>query len=216
MTEWSIAIPLHSPDNGGVNRTGEVTTFLPPPYQGKGPSMRRSALLLSSMALGTLLVSGVAWATNEIFCDGGECRGTPRSDRIHGSPERDVIYAFKGPDYMWARGGRDEVYGFDGYDFVTGGTGIDKVSGGNGRDHLLDGPLEEYAQDTVNGGNGSDYSETQNLPAYADIVNCGEGDDTARVDGEDVVNDDCETVQVVDENGGVGGRLPSSATKTAK
>ena len=80
----------------------------------------------------------------------------------------------------------------------------------------MDGPLEEYAQDTVNGGNGADHLKPYNVPAPADIVNCGRGEDWARVDTADVVNDDCETVQVVDADGGVGGQAPSSVSKSAE
>lgn len=131
--------------------------------------------------------------------------------------ERDIIYAFRGVDFVWDQGGRDDVYGFDGGDTLRGGIGVVKVSGGDGSDHLLDGPLEGYSKDTVNGGNGRDYSETQNAPAYPDIVECGSGDDRARVDSEDIVSDDCETVQLIDENAViVGSRTAPPSSKIAK
>ena len=46
--------------------------------------MRRTVLLMTSMALTLLLASGVALAFNTIRCDGGECNGTPNDGQDGG------------------------------------------------------------------------------------------------------------------------------------
>jgi hypothetical protein len=54
----------------------------------RGMGMRRTFSLLASMALAMLLVSGVAWAANQIRCPNGEgepCVGTGRADEIEGT-----------------------------------------------------------------------------------------------------------------------------------
>ena len=167
--------------------------------------MRKTVLLLVSLTCTFLLASGVALAYggggggttyNSIRCDGGKCQGTPKADKMLGTIRRDVIYGLKGDDRMWGRTGRDEVYGFNGNDWATGGGGIDKVYGADGSDTLLDGPLAEFAKDSVSGGNGPDLLVTYNDPDSVDVVNCGDGDDTAHVDSEDIVNDNCENIEL--------------------
>jgi Ca2+-binding RTX toxin-like protein len=104
--------------------------------------MRKTFLLLTSIALTTLLVSGVALAyhgirLNIIRCDGGRCLGTPKADLMRGTVGRDIIYGLKGHDELYGQSGRDDLYGFEGNDSnVVGGPGNDKVSGGDGRDGL--------------------------------------------------------------------------------
>jgi serralysin len=115
--------------------------------------MRRTALLLSSMALTLLLASGVALALNTIRCDGGKCNGTPRNDRMLGTIKRDIMYGFKGDDRLLGEGGNDDLYGFDGRDGLLGGAGADKLSGSDGIDNLVG----EGGPDFLNGGNAKDY-----------------------------------------------------------
>jgi hypothetical protein len=52
--------------------------------------MRKTILLLASGVLAWLLASGVAWAAT-LRCEGGECRGTQKDDRIVGTDRRDVV-----------------------------------------------------------------------------------------------------------------------------
>ena len=160
--------------------------------------MRRTVLLMASMALTLLLASGVALAINEIRCDGGKCNGTPRNDKMLGSLRRDIMYGFKGDDRLFGRAARDDLYGFDGSDAIYGQAGNDKVSGSDGRDSL-DG---SRGSDSLNGGNNPDYldggagddemyggSDESNDTFVVvdgdgtDLLNGGKGDDTYDFEG---------------------------------
>src|SRR5215217_3637511 len=99
-------------------------------------AMRRTVVLVASMALTLLLASGVALALNTIRCDGGKCNGTPRNDRMLGTSKRDIMYGFKGDDSLLGEGGNDDLYGFDGRDGLLGHAGADKLSGSDGIDNL--------------------------------------------------------------------------------
>jgi hypothetical protein len=115
--------------------------------------MRRTVLLMASMALTLLLASGVALAINEIRCRGGECNGTPRNDKMLGTPRRDIVYGFKGDDRLFGRDAGDDLYGFGGSDIANGGDGADKLGGSDGRDSLYGG----MGPDSLNGGNNPDH-----------------------------------------------------------
>ena len=117
--------------------------------------MRRTVLLMTSMALTLLLASGVAVAFNTIRCDGGECNGTPNDDKMVGSDRRDILYAFRGSDLLFGNGGRDDLYGFRGYDALRGGDGSDKLGGGPDKDELYG----NGGPDVLNGGNTGDYMQ---------------------------------------------------------
>ena len=70
-----------------MNRNGRYLAFCAPLRKVLG--MRRTVLLMVSMALTLLLASGVALAINEIRCRGGECKGTHHADKMLGSCEAD-------------------------------------------------------------------------------------------------------------------------------
>jgi Ca2+-binding RTX toxin-like protein len=61
---------------------------------------------------------------------------------------------------------------------------------------LVDGPIYEFAVDTLSGGGGDDTISTFNGPAARDIISCGAGRDIAYVDRKDIVGDDCDRVEV--------------------
>ena len=131
--------------------------------------MRRTILLLATMALTLLVASGVALAVTKIGTNGSDTlRGTSGSDRLLG------------------RGGAD---------WIDGRTGRDVISGGLGGDVLIDGPFREGAVDILEGGDGNDFLISNNGPAARDIVSCGAGrDDWAQIDRKDIVSDDCEQI----------------------
>lgn len=86
--------------------------------------MRRTFALLASVALAMLLVSGAAWAANQVGCPSGEgepCVGTGRADEIGGT---------RGADDIRALGGADVVRGGGGDDGVRGGGGDDRIGFG--------------------------------------------------------------------------------------
>ena len=64
--------------------------------------MRRIALLLASMMLALVLVSGAAWAAY-ISCSTGAdglCEGTEAADELEGTPDVDTMNAKGGSDYL--------------------------------------------------------------------------------------------------------------------
>jgi hypothetical protein len=97
--------------------------------------MRRTALLITAMAVAILVAGGVALAKT-ISCakqDGRVCLGTNNADVITGTNKADIIKA-RGSgmqvDQVMARGGRDKVFGGDGADHLFGGGGSDTLNGG--------------------------------------------------------------------------------------
>jgi Ca2+-binding RTX toxin-like protein len=100
--------------------------------------MRKTVLLLASVALAIVLVSGVAYAAS-IGCDDagdrdpdfGQCLGTRDGDGIRGKSYRDVIRALAG---------NDRVISFDGNDVVYGGKGNDRIDGSGRNDTIYGGP----------------------------------------------------------------------------
>ena len=134
--------------------------------------MRRTILLLATMALTLLVASGVALAVTKIGTDG--------------------------PDILWGTRGSDQLLGMGGSDDIIGRAGQDVISGGPGRDILVDGPFREGAVDTLEGGDGNDFLHAENRPAARDIVSCGAGRDLAFVDRKDIVSDDCERIREID------------------
>ena len=96
-----------------------------------------------------------------------------------------------------ALGGADRVRGGDGHDCLVGGTGGDRLRGEDGDDRLTG----DSGGDVLSGGPGrnglrrrfgNDRVEARN--GRREVVRCGSGDDTARVDSNDQVRG-CETVR---------------------
>jgi Ca2+-binding RTX toxin-like protein len=134
--------------------------------------MRRTILLLATMALTLLVASGVALSVTKIGTDS--------------------------PDVLWGTRGADQLLGKGGSDEIIGRAGQDVILGGPGRDALVDGPFREGAVDTLEGGAGNDFLHAENRPAARDIVSCGAGRDLAFVDRKDIVSDDCERIREID------------------
>ena len=130
--------------------------------------MRRTILLLVTMALTLLVASGVALAVTRIGTDG--------------------------PDTLRGTRGSDQLLGMGGSDWINGRPGDDVILGGRGGDTLIDGPLREFAVDTLEGGAGNDDLVIFNVPVARDIASCGAGRDVAFVDRKDIVSGDCERI----------------------
>ena len=99
------------------------------------------------------------------FRNGLSVHGNGGDDRLTGSSG--------GPSEDVLDGGKgdDVIEGLLGPDKITGGSGRDRLSGGGGND-------------TINARDGE-----------RDVVNCGQGDDTATVDRFDAVSPNCEIVK---------------------
>jgi Ca2+-binding RTX toxin-like protein len=175
--------------------------------------MRRTILLLASMALTLLVASGVALAVTKIGTDGPDTlRGTNGDDNLTGKGGNDDLYALNGRDTLVGGPGKDVVadaprgvwrrgdkilLGGPGNDIVFGSRGSDKVVGEEGNDLLADGPDRDVALDIVSGEAGTDVILVASLrlrAAAPDIVTCGSGFDRVHADTKDVVAPDCEEV----------------------
>jgi Ca2+-binding RTX toxin-like protein len=121
--------------------------------------MRRTILLLTTMALTLLVASGVALAVTKIGTNGPDTlKGTNGADNLLGRGGNDVLYAVGGMDNLvggedkdWVLGG-DERRAFGGDKNLVGGPGNDGVNGGVGSDTVLGGAGNDY----LIGDNGSD------------------------------------------------------------
>ncbi len=134
---------------------------------------RRALLIMASMGLGVLLLSGVALADT--------IDGTPGPDDLVGTDKADVIHASGGADYVSGLAAADVIYAGSGNDTVVGREGNDRIYGNTGTDMLLG----NFGNDTINSA-GDDGR---------DVVKCGLGDaDTAYVDKIDRVKENCENV----------------------
>ena len=175
--------------------------------------MRRTIVLLATMALTLLVASGVALAVTKIGTDGPDTlRGTNGDDNLIGKGGNDDLYALNGRDTLVGGPGKDVVadaprgvwrrgdkilLGGPGNDIVFGARGSDKVVGEEGNDLLADGPPRDVALDIVSGGAGTDVIAVGSLRLRAtapNIVTCGSGFDRVHADTKAVVAPDCEEV----------------------
>jgi hypothetical protein len=134
-------------------------------------------------------------------------------DTIVAGPLADTVNAGAGNDRITGGPGADQLHGDAGDDTFTGLTNGDTVDGGAGTDVLdlsavaggvsisldgvaNDGPLGSNANvgaiEELRGTSSADLIDTRD--GQADVVDCGAGNDTARVDDSDQVTS-CETVE---------------------
>ena len=135
--------------------------------------MRKSVLLLASMALAVLLASGVALAAT--------VKGTSGDDVLYGTPSRDVINPFNGNDVVYADGGNDDVRHSYGNDKIYGGAGNDTLRGGFDNDEIWGGPGKDLIDCA--------YIASRDKGEAYDIAHAVRGEDTV-VDCKTVVYDD--------------------------
>src|SRR5918995_2026285 len=139
----------------------------------------RALLIMVTMLLGVLVLSGVALAVTKT-CTINPCVGTNGPDRLTGTNAKNEIRGLAGSDYVAGKQHADELYASSGRDEVRGGGGRDYINGGRNRDELY-------------GGSGNDLIRAQD--GYRDYINCGRGYDTAHVDRIDRVSQNCEDVR---------------------
>ena len=131
--------------------------------------MKRSVLLIGSVAIMVLTIAGIAFAA-QISCMTGasECVGTEKSDDMQGTAGDDLMFGEGGADVMRGAGGSDAVKGKSGGDQIYGGAGNDKVKGGEGPDRVRGG----VGDDVVRGG-----LHDRTNDGSPDILLCGPGKD---------------------------------------
>jgi Ca2+-binding RTX toxin-like protein len=188
-----------------------ILTSHPAPLPRKADlPMRRTILLLTTMALTLLVASGVALAVTKIGTDGPDTlRGTNGADNLLGKGANDVLYALGGMDNLLGGPGKDVVLGgdkhrpFGGDKHLVGGPGNDWVLGGKGSDIIVSNAGNDFvanpggpsrSTDKFSAGDGNDVIVVDNDPAARDLVSCGDGIDWVPADKKDAVAADCENV----------------------
>jgi len=181
--------------------------------------MRRTILLVATMALTLLVAGGVALAAT-IQCPnlGMPCFGTSMADTMYGTDVRDLMYGKGGADTMHGYGGVDTVHGDKGSDHIYGGPGADDslwggaltatdtypdnsndyVYGGRGNDNIVGG-LAQGGVDRLYGQRGNDFLDASQRhqedfkPVTKEIIDCGSGasDEVYFDKGVDVITN-CE------------------------
>src|ERR671912_244793 len=152
----------------GRREASLITPHPAPLTRRAGLPMRRTILLVATMALTLLVASGMALAVTKIGGPGPDTlKGTNGADNLLGNGANDVLFAL---------GGRDNLLGEKGDDFV------------------VDGPDREFATDRLSAGDGNDVVGVFNDPAFKDLVTCGDGLDRVFADRKDVIASDCERV----------------------
>ncbi len=161
---------------GGVTPGG--TTLI---VDGVGTDIDRLTFTLTDPATGTVRVDSASAATitplnldprcsNPVSDKSLVCTGVLRLLVRGGDGDDTLTNATALPSNLQGQVGNDTLNGGSGDDLLNGGTGVDTVNGNGGNDQF-------FMQGEI-----------------ADIVNCGDGADTATVDDSDVVNADCETI----------------------
>jgi hypothetical protein len=158
---------------------------------------RRILLMLTTMAVALVAISGVAYAlclcvvpmrcayALDFTCDGPldrdpdpeQCAGTSKYDFIEGTGGNDNIDAGAGSDEVFGNGGEDEIHGRSGNDRLEGGFQSDIIFGESGADYLTGlGGSNQYF-----GGPGPDTIFADQFDFSADnsveTVSGGPGDD---------------------------------------
>ena len=131
--------------------------------------------------------------------DPDDLDGNDGNDTLVGRGAEDDVSGDTGDDTARGSGGDDTVEGGDDDDRVQGGTDQDHVDGGSGKDLVRgvggeDKVVGGTGKDTIRAGGGND--KVNSVDGFKDKVKCGLGNDRAKVDDKDVVNDDCNHVSV--------------------
>ena len=99
---------------------------------------------------------------------------------IKGGAGANKLVGTNGPDKIAGHGGADTIRGRGGRDVLEGGRGGDSIGGGKGFDRIVGGP----GGDTIDARDGR-----------PDTIDCGDGNDFAKVDRDEDGVFDCETVR---------------------
>src|SRR5215208_386433 len=166
--------------------------------------MRRAILLLTVMAAGLVLASGVALAITKIGTQGRDfLKGTDAADNLVGRGENDRIFSLAGKDILIGGTGKDLLWGgairsshhdlpvdytsSGGEKKLVGGSGNEVLYGGRGSDIILGNEGNDLliGNDFLSG-NAGEYSHP-----VKDTLSGGEGNDVFWVDndpaGKDIV-----------------------------
>lgn len=138
--------------------------------------MKRATLLVSLVAIIVGIFAAAAMAATFI--------GTNAPNKISGTNSADFIRSLGGNDTLYGRLGNDRIYGGDANDTIYGQPGDDVLNGGNGNDKII----TNDGRDQAYGAPGDDSITAVN-DTQPDFVNCGPGNDIARIQANDYVDD---------------------------
>lgn len=113
----------------------------------------------------------------------------PCANAVVGDPKNNNLQGTAGSDSLKGLAGNDKIQAGAGDDCARGGPGKDNLDGGEGNDQLNGG----QKPDVLDGGPGDDLMKA--IAGQVDVVKCGPGNDTARAQKQDIVNDDCEHIE---------------------
>jgi Ca2+-binding RTX toxin-like protein len=124
--------------------------------------MRRTILLLATMAMTLLMASGAALAAT-IHCPNVPPTGSPATTLYcYGTSMADTMFGSDLQDNMYGKGGADTMHGYGSADYLLGEKGSDHLYGDAGADYSLWGGAEvagtfpDNSDDYVHGGSGAD------------------------------------------------------------
>ena len=175
--------------------------------------MRRLGLLLATMGVALVVITGVALADTFDCFAGRACIGTDGPDTLIGSSGNDWnMDARQGNDRLFGHEGYDALWGdtfegsdtsTDGNDRIGGGRNYDELYGYGGNDKLLgrsggdfifaEEASENEGEDVIQGNEGNDYILAKD--GVEDTIGCGTGrHDIVYFDrgGIDTVAESCE------------------------
>jgi hypothetical protein len=120
----------------------------------KEKQMRRTIILLTTMAMTILMATSVALAVTVNCPSSGLCKGTNEADVLLGGSGDNSISGYDGDDYMTGgpaiadnTTGADRMYGGNGKDQMWGGAGDDTMLGGDGDDDISGGLMSDNGHD---------------------------------------------------------------------
>lgn len=170
-----------------VQINGSTKTFAVASYDGLtsvAPCEQESAVLATCPVLGSRVGVGLFEGDDSLRLSipgSSSVTAGEGSDFVRGGPGRDEVDGGEGDDVVRSAGGRDTLAGSDGRDRLRSGADADRVFGDRG-------------SDSFDAGGGSDFIDAHNHDADRSI-DCGGGDDTARVDRHlDPPTKNCERV----------------------
>lgn len=139
---------------------------------------KRRFLLLSSVALATVLFAGEGALAKDVRCESGRpsCFGTNQADIMIGTRAANNMFGLAGADLVQGREGADYLRGDRGEDTVRGGRGADTTVWGGGYDD--GGNFNDRGDDQVRGGGGDDTIVGGFARSGVDYAYGGKGDDT--------------------------------------
>lgn len=151
--------------------------------------MGRSRFATTPRLLGGLVAAGACLALAS-GASGASVGGDAGDNRLNGSTTGDLLRGLAGSDVLRSLEGNDRLVGGTGNDRLRAGTGQDTLIAGDGND-VLDGGR---GLDSFDAGPGDDTIEAAD--GVAELIRCGPGNDTARVDLLDAVDESCESSSV--------------------